>query len=102
MGSVPGDPGSMDVELLVVPDCPDSPGAGERLRQVLDEMGLTEVAFTRRVIVAQAQAVSAGFPGSPTFLVNGRGPFGGAGQAAGLTCWMYRTPNGLAGSPTCL
>lgn len=40
------------------------------------------------------------FIGSPTVLINGRDPFAGAGKALGLTCRVYETPDGLAGSPT--
>ena len=90
----------MDIELLVVPGCPNTQGATDRLRQVLDAMGLNGVTFARRVITDQAEAESAGFTGSPTFLINGRDPFAEPGQTPGLTCRMYRTPNGLAGNPT--
>jgi len=41
-----------------------------------------------------------GFVGSPTILVDGRGPVCGAEAAFGLTCRVYQTPDGLAGSPT--
>jgi hypothetical protein len=40
------------------------------------------------------------FIGSPTILVDGQDPFAGAEAAFGLTCRVYRTPEGLAGSPT--
>jgi hypothetical protein len=40
------------------------------------------------------------FIGSPTILVDGRDPFAGVAAPFGLTCRVYRTPEGLAGSPT--
>jgi hypothetical protein len=40
------------------------------------------------------------FIGSPTVLIKGRDPFAGVGRAFGLTCRVYETPDGLAGSPT--
>jgi hypothetical protein len=40
------------------------------------------------------------FIGSPTILVDGRDPFAGAEAAFGLTCRVFQTPKGLAGSPT--
>jgi hypothetical protein len=89
----------MDIELLVAPGCPNAQGASDRLRQVLDDMGLNDVTFARRVITDQAEAESAGFTGSPTFLVNGRDPFTEPGRVPGLACRMYRTPDGLAGAP---
>jgi len=40
------------------------------------------------------------FTGSPTILVDGRDPFARAETTFGLTCRVYETPDGLAGSPT--
>ncbi|MFC8261184.1 hypothetical protein ACFUNF_27160 [Streptomyces sp. NPDC057291] len=39
------------------------------------------------------------FTGSPTFLLNGRDPFAEPGRPAGLTCRVYRAPDGLRGLP---
>jgi hypothetical protein len=50
----------MNTELLVVPDCPDAQPAADRLRQVLDGMGRSDVTSTTRVIADQAEAESAG------------------------------------------
>jgi hypothetical protein len=41
-----------------------------------------------------------GFVGSPTILVDGRDPFAGAEASFGMTCRVYQTPDGLAGSLT--
>ncbi|WP_329319961.1 hypothetical protein [Streptomyces sp. NBC_01262] len=89
----------MDIELLVVPECPNAEPATGRLRQALDDAGLHDLSFTTRVITDQARAESAGFIGSPTFLINGRDPFAEPGRAPGLTCRLYRTPAGLGGTP---
>jgi len=40
------------------------------------------------------------FIGSPTILLDGRDPFARAEATFGLTCRVYETPYGLAGSPT--
>lgn len=40
------------------------------------------------------------FLGSSTILIEGRDPFAGTEEAFGLTCRVYETPEGLAGSPT--
>jgi hypothetical protein len=41
-----------------------------------------------------------GFAGSPTILVNGRDPFPAATSTRALSCRLYPTPDGPAGSPT--
>ncbi len=46
------------------------------------------------------EAEAAQFRGSPTVLVNGRDPFLDHERPVGLSCRVYRTPDGLSGSPT--
>lgn len=91
---------AMDIELLVVPDCPNTRTAADRLHQELDGLGLHDVTFRTRTITSQAEAEAAHFTGSPTILIDGRDPFAEPGRAPGLTCRVYRTPDGLAGVPT--
>lgn len=88
----------MEIEVLVVADCPNAQPAAERLRQALDAVGLDE-GFTTRVIADQAEAERCGFIGSPTILIDGRDPFAEPGRASGLACRMYRTVSGLSGAP---
>lgn len=94
-----GDPGDMEIEVLVVPDCPNQQLVEERLRQALDGAGLAGTPFTTRVITDQAEAERSGFPGSPTILVDGRDLFAEPGAVPSVTCRIYRTPHGLAGAP---
>lgn len=94
-----GDNGGVDVELLVVPDCPNKAGATALVRDVLDELGLTETAVPIRVIDSQAEAERACFAGSPTILIDGVDPFAERHGAFGLTCRVYATPIGLRGLP---
>ncbi|MFF4756113.1 hypothetical protein ACWD5R_37240 [Streptomyces sp. NPDC002514] len=89
----------MEIEILVVPDCPHQQLAEERVRQALDAAGLTTVGVTTRVVGDQAEAERAGFTGSPTILVDGRDPFAEPGATPTLACRMYRAPGGLAGAP---
>ncbi|MFJ9033556.1 DsbA family protein [Streptomyces sp. NPDC102274] len=89
----------MNIELLVVPDCPNAEPATERLRQALADLGLHDVTVTTRVIADQAEAERTGFTGSPTILIDGHDPFARPGQAPGLTCRVYPTPHGPAGAP---
>ncbi|WP_236573349.1 class I SAM-dependent methyltransferase [Streptomyces sp. GS7] len=90
----------MRIEVLVVPDCPHEKAAVELLRHALDDAGLTDVTWDRRVVADQDAAERIGFAGSPTFLIDGRDPFAEPGRAPGLTCRMYPTPQGPAGLPT--
>jgi hypothetical protein len=38
--------------------------------------------------------------GSPTLLIDGCDPLSAPGAPVGLACRLYRTPDGLAGTPT--
>ncbi|MFF9592730.1 hypothetical protein ACF1FX_26505 [Streptomyces sp. NPDC014646] len=84
----------MDIEILVVPDCPNTGPAAELLRQVLDDMGLHDTDFSTRVIADRAEAEAVAFTGSPTFLIDGRDPFAEPGRPSGLACRLYRDPDG--------
>ncbi|MEU9428679.1 hypothetical protein AB0D87_38695 [Streptomyces sp. NPDC048342] len=95
-----GDAGGMEIEILVVPDCPNGRPAAERLRLVLDCAGLGNTGLAIRVVADQAEAERLGFTGSPTILIDGRDPFAEPGRVPGLSCRVYRTPGGLAGVPT--
>ncbi|MEV4196729.1 hypothetical protein AB0J32_00080 [Micromonospora globbae] len=89
----------MDVQLLVVDDCPNAEGAAAVLRRALDEVGLAGVRFATRVVADQAEAEAVGFVGSPTVLIDGRDPFAGPGQTVGLACRLYRDDGGVSGVP---
>ena len=81
--------GSMDVELLVVPDCPREKPATVLLRSALDDIGLTAVDFRLTVIDTPEGAERRRFVGSPTILLNGIDPFEKPGQQASLACRPY-------------
>ena len=89
----------MDVELLVVPDCPNEAPAAALLRTALDDVGLARIPFTTNVIDTQAQAEGRGFIGSPTILIDGDDPFAEPGQPAAVACRIYRNATGPAGVP---
>ncbi|WP_406118003.1 DsbA family protein [Streptomyces sp. NBC_00989] len=89
----------MEIEILVVPDCPNQQLTEKRLRQALDDAGLKEATFTTRVVADQAEAEQSGFTGSPTIVIDGRDPFAEPGTTPSLSCRIYRTPGGLAGAP---
>jgi hypothetical protein len=66
----------MDVELLVVPDCPNESLALSVLRLALDRVGLAAQPVRISVIASEQQAEEREFVGSPTILVDGVDPLG--------------------------
>ncbi|MCX4657503.1 hypothetical protein AB0N79_40000 [Streptomyces microflavus] len=90
----------MEIELLVVPDCPNEAPARDLLVRALADVGLADTDVCVRVVDSQQKAAELGFTGSPTVLVNGRDPFSVAGRDAALACRVYRGPDGaLSGLP---
>jgi hypothetical protein len=89
----------VDVELLVVPDCPNGTVALSVLHSAFDRVGLAWQSVRTTVIASQEQAQERGFVGSPTILINGVDPFGVAGQSPAYACRVYATPAGLSGVP---
>ena len=89
----------MDVELLVVPDCPNEVSAYALTQAALIQLDVA-ASVTTTVITDDEHAQARGFTGSPTFLLNGRDPFAEPGAAVGVACRVYRTPTGLAGVPS--
>ena len=90
----------MDAEILVVPNCPNERPAIELLREVLDATGHRAVQIRVTVIRTQDEAARAGFPGSPTFLINGTDPFGASRRDAAVACRVYPRGEGLRGLPS--
>ena len=79
----------MDVEVLVVADCPNGSGAVTLVRQALDDVGLQRVPIRTRVVAGEQDAEELGFVGSPTIRINGTDPFESRGRAPGLACRVY-------------
>lgn len=93
------DDGRVDVELLVVPECPHEQDAAVLLRTALDDVGLAPIGFRTTVVSSPQEAHQRGFIGSPTILLNGADPFAEPGRAHGLACRVYPTVTGPAGVP---
>lgn len=87
----------MRIELLYFDDCPNWKTAAERLGSLAAARGLEVV---HRQVTTPEEAETAQFRGSPTILVDGRDPFATGDDAFGLSCRVYQTPDGPAGSPT--
>ncbi|MBM0257604.1 hypothetical protein [Micromonospora sp. 4G55] len=89
----------MEVQLLVVEDCPNRGPAAVVLRRALDEVGLSPVHFTTRVVTSQAEAEQLGFLGSPSVLIDGRDPFAEPHHRPALACRLYGDDTGVSGVP---
>ena len=85
------------VELLYFDDCPNWRDAEEVLGRLAGEV---EFELTRRLVDTPEQAEALGFRGSPSILVDGVDPFAAGDEPVGLSCRIYQTPAGPAGSPT--
>lgn len=87
----------MHVELLYFDGCPSWATADQRLREVARDRGLE---VHRRQVTTQDEAERVNFRGSPTILLDGRDHFATGDEPYGLSCRIYQTPEGPAGSPT--
>jgi hypothetical protein len=84
----------VDIDLIVVPGCPNEAPAAALLRTALDQAGLPDKSFRVTVVADEQAAARCGFRGSPTFLINGSDPFGDSAQTTGLTCRLYQQSSG--------
>jgi glutaredoxin len=91
---------AVKVSLLYFDGCPHCNVADQRLREALASVGQRYADVRYRRVSTPEEAVAAQFRGSPTILVNGHDPFLDRASPVGLSCRLYRTPDGLAGSPT--
>jgi hypothetical protein len=88
----------MDVTLLYFKDCPNWLVANEHLDVPLSEH--PEMSITRHVVDTPEEAERARFRGSPSILIDGVDPFADPDAPVGLSCRVYQTPDGTAGSLT--
>ena len=88
----------MDVTLLYFDDCPNWKVADNRLATVARD--LPDVIITRHLVGTPEEAERVRFHGSPSILVDGVDIFADADAPVGLSCRVYQTPTGPAGSPT--
>jgi len=91
--------GDMDVELLVVKECPNEAGAARLLRTALDDIGLPDKDFHTTVVISQGDADRRGFTGSPAFFVDGSDLFREPRRPPGLSCRLYRSSGRVAAVP---
>lgn len=89
----------MTLQLLYFDDCPHWTVTEARLHEALRATGRTDV-VERVLVTTTEEAEARGFLGSPSVQVDGRDPFAEPGARTGLSCRLYRTPDGPAGAPT--
>lgn len=90
---------TIEIELLVVPDCPNEADAVELITTaVADARVLATV--TRTLIATPEHARQRGFVGSSTILLNGADPFAQPDAVVAKTCRLYPTPDGARSIPT--
>jgi hypothetical protein len=90
---------SMDVEVLVVADCPNEGSAVTLVRRALDDVGLKRVPIRTRVVSSEQDAEELKFVGSPTIRIDGTDPFESRGMATGLACRVYVEKGVRSGLP---
>jgi hypothetical protein len=88
----------MDVTLLYFHDCPNWLVANEHLAALVVEH--PDMSIIRHIVDTPEEAERTRFRGSPSILINGIDPFANADDPVGLSCRIYQTPDGPAGSPT--
>lgn len=88
----------MDVTLQYFDDCPNWRIAAQHLSTLADEFD--DLRLELQVIDTPDDAERYRFRGSPSILVDGVDPFAGPDDPIGLSCRVYTTADGPAGSPT--
>ena len=88
----------MEIILQYFNGCPNWEVLDQRLAEVVNDR--SDVRVIRQLVETPEDAVRLGFHGSPTVLVDGIDPFADQRTHVGLACRMFRTPAGIAGSPT--
>lgn len=88
----------MDIALLYFDDCPHWKIAAERLAAIAAER--PDLTVSRHLVDTIEEAERVGFHGSPSILVDGVDVFAEPDAGVGLSCRVYRTPDGPAGAPS--
>lgn len=90
----------MELTLMYCDGCPNWNTADRNLRVALGEAGMTTAKVHHRRVESVEEAEALRFIGSPTVLIDGVDPFDDIHASVGLSCRLYWTPGGLAGTPT--
>ena len=87
----------MNVTLLYFDDCPSWQTADQHLCALAEEMDFT---IERVEVTSPEEAEQLRFHGSPSIHIDGDDLFADPDAPVGLSCRIYQTPQGSAGSPT--
>lgn len=88
----------MDVTLLYFEACPNWQTTESHLETLAREV--PDLRISRHLVDTAEEAERVGFVGSPSILIDGVDPFADSNGPAGLSCRIYESPAGPAGSPT--
>jgi hypothetical protein len=88
----------MEITVQYFDGCPNWTVAAERLAVIAAER--TGTIVNRQLVESVDDAEAIGFRGSPSILVDGTDLFPDPTAEVGLSCRIYATPTGFAGSPT--
>ena len=88
----------MEITLQHFESCPSWETTDQHLQTLIDGLGL-DVEVRYQLIETPEAAEEHGFRGSPTVLIDGVDPFADPDAPIGLSCRVYRTDAGFAGSP---
>ena len=89
----------MEITLQYFASCRNWKVLDHDLGSLLGEMGLSSD-IQYQLVETPEEAVEHDFHGSPTVRINGVDPFADVGSPVGLSCRIYRTEAGSAGSPS--
>lgn len=87
------------ITLRYFDGCPNWKVARDRAKEALQRLGRPDEIRLEPVETAK-EAERLSFRGSPTILIDDIDPFADAGAPTGLSCRVYRTEEGLEGSPS--
>lgn len=90
----------MKITIQYFDGCPHWKLADERLRRVIASIPTADTALEYQLIDSPEMAERVGFRGSPTILVDGRDPFAAGNEPIGMSCRVFRTEDGVQGSPS--
>lgn len=89
----------MEITLQYFDGCPNWKVTDDHLTALIDDESL-EATVRYQLIETTEEAIEYGFRGSPTVLIDGVDPFADSDAPVGLSCRIYQTDSGPAGSPT--
>lgn len=90
---------SLEITVQYFDGCPSWEVAVHRVLEAAERTGL-KVAVRTEKVTSVDEAKRLGFPGSPTILAHGRDLFAEANLPPALSCRLYRSSEGLSGSPS--